>query len=139
MIKSIIVDDEPDNVIVLSRMLQEFCPEVSVLGEANNAHKAEAVIRQVHPDLVFLDIEMPYGNGFDVLDRLRPVHFEVVFITAFNEYTLRAFRYNALDYLLKPVNIDELKEAVDKVGRNIQLKTFNGQLESFLQNLKKPS
>ena len=66
------------------------------------------------PDLVFLDIEMPYGNGFDVLDKLRPVNFEVIFVTAFDEYTLKAFKYSALDYLLKPININELREAVSR-------------------------
>jgi len=137
MIKSVIIDDEPDNVVVLSKLLQEFCPDVSVTGVAGNVLKAVAVIREMQPDLVFLDVEMPYGNGFDILDRLRPVHFEVIFITAFNEYALKAIRYNALDYLLKPVNIGELQEAVIKVSKHAQLKTFNQQLEDFLQNLKK--
>ena len=84
MIKSIIIDDEPNNVIVLANMLQEFCPQVTLLGEAGNAVKAVTLIKEVEPDLVFLDVEMPYGNGFDVLDRLLPVRFEVIFITAFN-------------------------------------------------------
>jgi len=139
MIKAVIVDDEPNNVIILEGMIKEFCPEVSITGKADNAQKAEALISETKPDLVFLDIEMPYGSGFDMLDRLRPVRFEVIFVTAFNEYALRAFRYSALDYLLKPININELQEAVGKAGKNIQLKNFDQRLDGFMQDMKKLS
>jgi two-component system LytT family response regulator len=138
MIKSIIIDDEPDNVMVLTKMIQEFCPGVSLLGEADNAIKAVTLIQQVEPDLVFLDVEMPYGNGFDILDRVLPVRFEVIFITAFEAYLLKAIRYRALDYLLKPVDLTELMEAVAKAEQNIQSKNFNWRLEKFLMDLKKP-
>jgi two-component system LytT family response regulator len=137
MIKSLIVDDEPNNVIILANLIQDFCPTVTVMGHANNATKAEALIREMKPDLVFLDIEMPYGNGFDVLDKLRPVDFEVIFVTAFDEYTLRAFRYCALDYLLKPVNIKELQQSVSRAEQNVQLKNFDRRLDGFLENFKK--
>jgi len=139
MIKAVIVEDEPNNVIILEGMLQDFCPNVSVSGTAGNAHKAEALIREMKPDLVFMDVEMPYGSGFDVLDKLKPVSFEVIFITAFNDYTLKAFRYSALDYLLKPINIAELQEAVSKVERNMQLKNIGQRLDGFLDNMKKLS
>jgi two-component system LytT family response regulator len=139
MIKSIIIDDEPNNVIVLANMLQEFCPQVTLLGEAGNAVKAVTLIKEVEPDLVFLDVEMPYGNGFDVLDRLLPVRFEVIFITAFKEYSLKAIRYRALDYLLKPVDITELKEAVARAEQNIRSKDVNWRLEKFMMDLKKPA
>jgi two-component system LytT family response regulator len=139
MIKSVIVEDEPNNVIILEGMIQEFCPKVSILGKADNAHKAETLIREAEPDLVFLDIEMPYGSGFDVLDKLRPVNFEVIFVTAFNEYSLKAFRYCALDYLLKPIDINELQEAVIKAERNIQLRNFDQRLDGFLKSMKKLS
>jgi len=137
MIKALIVDDEPKSVKILSTLLQEYCPGVILAGTAHKADQAIALIRQVQPNLVFLDIEMPSGNGFDMLDRLRPVNFEVIFVTAFNEYPLKAFRYNALDYLLKPLNIEELQAAVHKAAGNIKLKSFNTQLEVFLQSLKK--
>jgi two-component system LytT family response regulator len=137
MIKAVIVEDEPNNVIILEGMIQEFCPTVSITGKADNAHKAEALIREMDPDLVFLDIEMPYGSGFDVLDKLRPVNFEVIFVTAFDEYTLKAFKYSALDYLLKPIDINELREAVGRAERNIQLKNFDRRLDGFLQSMKK--
>ena len=137
MIKALIVDDEPNNVIILANLLQDFCPTVKVIGNAGNAPKAEALIREMKPDLVFLDIEMPYGSGFDVLDKLRPVNFEVVFVTAFNEYAFRAFRYSALDYLVKPININELQESVRKAEQNIQLKNFDRRLDSFMANFKR--
>ncbi len=137
MIRALIIDDEPKSVKILSAMLQEYCPGVTLAGVAHKADDAVALIRQLQPNLVFLDIEMPSGNGFDILDRVRPVTFEVIFVTAFNEYTLKAFRYNALDYLLKPINIEELQAAVDRAAGNIKLKSFNAQLDYFLQSLKK--
>jgi len=139
MIKALIIDDEPKSIKVLSTMLCEYCPGVTLVGQAGKADEAVMLVHQLQPNLVFLDIEMPSGNGFDILDRLRPVHFELVFVTAFNEYTLKAFRYNALDYLLKPISIEELQAAVHKAAENIRLKSFNTQLDSFLQNLKKTS
>jgi len=137
MINAVLVDDEPNNLIILGNLIQEFCPNVRVVGKAGNAAKAEGLIREMSPDLVFFDIEMPYGNGFDVLDKLRPVDFEVVFVTAFSEYTLKAFRYSALDYLLKPININELQEAVGKAEQNIRLKSFDRRLGSFLDSFKR--
>lgn len=139
MIKAVIVDDEPNNLIILEGMIKDFCPAVHLAGKANNARKAEAMIVETEPDLVFLDIEMPYGSGFDILDKLRPVHFEVIFVTAFDEYSLKAFRYSALDYLLKPVNIKELQDSVSRAEQNIRLKNFDKRLEGFLQNVKMPS
>lgn len=136
MIRALIIDDEPKSIKVLSTMLREYCPGVTQVGEARRADEAVMLVRQLRPNLVFLDIEMPSGNGFEILDRLRPVQFELVFVTAFNEYTLKAFRYNALDYLLKPLNIEELQTAVDKAAENIRLKSFNTQLDKFLENLK---
>lgn len=139
MIKTIIIDDEPKSIRILSTMLQEYCPDITVLGTAQHAQEAIPLIRQVEPDLVFLDIEMPLANGFDLLDQLRPVNFEVIFVTAFNEYSLKAFRYSVLDYLLKPVGIEELQQAVQKATHNIQLKNFNMRLDNFMQNMKQPS
>ena len=139
MIKALIIDDEPKSVKILATMLQEYCPGVTLAGTANKADDAVVLVQQLQPNLVFLDIEMPSGNGFDLLDRLRPVNFEVIFVTAFNEYPIKAFRYNALDYLLKPLNIEELQAAVHKAAGNIKLKSINIQLDYFLQSLKKPA
>ncbi len=137
MIKAVLIDDETNNNIILSNMIGEFCTGITVAGEADNAKKGEELIQRVNPDLVFLDIEMPYGNAFDVLDRLRPINFEVIFVTAFNEYALQAFRYSALDYLLKPVELEKLQEAVAKAERNIQLKNFSERLDHFLEKQKR--
>jgi two-component system LytT family response regulator len=135
----IIVDDEPKNIRVLTKMLEEFCPDATVVGVAANAGEAEKMISKSQPDLVFLDVEMPYGNAFDLLDRLMPVNFEIVFVTAFNDYTLKAFKYSALDYLLKPVNIEELRAAVQKASEKLRLRNMNKQLNNLLANLKQPN
>jgi two-component system LytT family response regulator len=138
MINCVIIDDEPKNIRVLTKMLEEFCPDAVVVGEATNAGDAEKIIFRTQPDLVLLDVEMPYGNAFDLLDSLMPVKFEVVFVTAFNDYTLKAFKYCALDYLLKPVNIEELRIAVQKASEKVRLRNMNKQLNTLLANLKQP-
>ena len=138
MISCIIIDDEPGNIRVLKKLLQEFCPETIVSGEASDAEQGERIILKLQPDLVFLDIEMPYGNAFELLDRLMPVKFGVIFVTAFNDYTLKAFKYSALDYLLKPVNIEELREAVKKASERQRLRDTNQQLNNLLANLREP-
>jgi len=114
MIKAVIIDDEPRNIKLMKNMLSEFCPQVHLIGEANNANDGKSLIRQSKPDLVFLDIEMPYGNGFDLINDLMPVDFEVIFVTAFDKYMLQALKYSALDYLLKPVQKEDLASAINK-------------------------
>jgi len=137
MIRALIVDDEPKNIRILHGLLQSYCPQVHVVGQANGFHKALELIESSHPDLLFLDIEMPYGNAFDLLEKIMPVKFEIIFVTAFNDYALKAFRYSALDYLLKPVNIDELKAAVAKAEQKLDQKNVNLQLNNFINNFKK--
>lgn len=138
MLKSVLIDDEPKNNRILRKMVEDFCPSVTVVGEAENADLGVQLIKETKPDLVFLDIEMPYGNAFDLLDRLKPVTFEVIFVTAFNEYSLKAFRYSALDYLLKPVNIEELQIAVNKAVERLRSRQLQSQLDLLLHNLSKP-
>lgn len=137
LIRSILIDDEPKNIRILRGLLEEFCPGVQIVGEANSAEQAIPIIQNLKPDLLFLDIEMPFGNAFDLIDRLKPVDFEIIFITAFDDYTIRAFKYSALDYLLKPVNIDELREAVDRAAKRLEHKNINKQLTNLLHNFKK--
>lgn len=139
MISAVLIDDEPKNNAILEKMLGEFCPEVMIAGNANNSRDGIELIRKVKPDLVFLDIEMPYGNAFDLLDKLKPFTFDVIFVTAFDNYTLKAFKYSALDYLLKPVDIEELKEAVERViakrkSQHVDIR----QIELLLANMKNP-
>ena len=138
MINTILIDDEPKNIKVLKGMLQEFCPQVRLTGEADNSRSGKKLILEKKPELVFLDIEMPYGNGFDLLNELMPIDFEVVFVTAFDKYMLQALKYSALDFLLKPVNIEELKNAVKNAEVRIRKNSINQQLQVLLENFKKP-
>jgi len=136
MIKALIVDDEPKNIRILKNLLEEFCPQVEICGEAENTETAINLIEEQNPELVFLDIEMPYGNAFDLLDSLIPIDFEVIFITAFDNYSLKAFKYSALDYLLKPVDISELQAATNKAVQRIAGKNINQQVALLLSNFK---
>jgi len=139
MISAVLIDDEPKNNAILEKMLTEFCPGVTVAGKADNSRDGIEMIRKLTPDLVFLDIEMPYGNAFDLLDQLKPFSFDVIFVTAFDNYTLKAFKYSALDYLLKPVDIEELKAAVERVIEKRKKQHVDiRQIELLLSNLKNP-
>lgn len=135
-LRSIIVDDEPGNIITLKELLREYCPETEVVATAPGVDSAFDLISHQKPDLVFLDVEMPYGSGFDLLDKLLPFTFEVIFVTAYNDYAIRAFKYAAIDYILKPVNIDELRRAVQKVAIRSGEKNIAGRISVMLENLK---
>jgi two-component system, LytTR family, response regulator len=138
MLTYLLIDDEPKNTRILKKMLEEFCPDTCFAGAASNTREGEDLIHKVQPDLVFLDIRLAHENAFELLDRLFPVSFDVIFVTAFNDYTLKAFRYSALDYLLKPINIRELKAAVQKATEKLQLRNINRQLQNLLANLRQP-
>ena len=137
MISTVLIDDEPKNRRVLKNMLEEFCPEVQLIGEADNARTGKKIIQEQKPQLVFLDIEMPYGNGFDLLNEMMPIDFEVIFVTAFDKYLLQALKYSAIDFLLKPVNIEELKTAVKNAEVRVHKNSINQQLQVLLDNFKK--
>lgn len=115
MIKAIIVDDEVSCTDILRWQLETYCKQVDIIGEYNSSREALLHIREQRPDLVFLDIEMPGMNAFEMLNQLRPINFDIIFITAYNQFALQAFRENAIDYLLKPIERQELVTAVDKV------------------------
>lgn len=137
MIKTIIVDDEPRGLSSLRKLLELNCPDVKILAECSDARSALNSIGELEPELVFLDIAMPEKNGFDLLNELSPVPFEVIFVTAHNEYTIQAFKYSAVDYLLKPVDEDLMAEAVKRAGQRIAGKASAQQVETFLYNLHK--
>lgn len=115
MLSSIVVDDEPESLRSLGQLIEEECPEVDILALCDNSKEAIIEIRKKQPDILFLDIDMPYINGFELLEMVPDVDFEVIFTTAHDEYALKAFRISAIDYLLKPIDTDELKQAVEKV------------------------
>jgi len=125
-LKTIIVEDEQTSREILKNYLTKYCPTVTVIGEASNIDEAMILIRNNELDLIFLDVEMPYGSGFDLLDKFDETDFEVVFVTAYNQYAIEALNNHASYYLLKPISIDELIKAVDYVS---QIKTKEGQLQ----------
>lgn len=137
-IKAIIVDDEQHCIDALKAMLQKKCPEVTVLAGVNSVSDAKQVIDELQPDLVFLDVEMPHENGFELLTRYDKVVFDVIFTTAYEQYALKAIKFNALDYLLKPFSVQDLQEALRKYHERRLNKTDAGiaPLEVFLQNMK---
>jgi two-component system LytT family response regulator len=134
MIRSIIIDDEPQNNKILRHFLETYCHDVVVIAEATEPQQALSLISEMKPQLLFLDIELPGQNAFCLLNQLMPVDFEIIFVTAYNQYALNAIKYNALDYLLKPINIDELRQAVEKVNVRLAEKNINERLANFFHN-----
>ncbi len=116
MIKAIIIDDEKSAVISIELALKEYCPTVEVIGKAYSAKEGIKEIETKKPDLVFLDIQMPHTTGIELLEQIDQRNFDVIFVTAYNEYAVKAFKLNAIDYLLKPISIPELIKAVHKVS-----------------------
>lgn len=114
MIETIIVDDEIPAIDSLKTLLRKYCPEVKVIDSALNVQDAKKKINSLKPSLVFLDIDMPDKNGFELLKSIKEIPFEVIFTTAYNEYAVQAIKNNALDYLLKPINADELITAINR-------------------------
>jgi len=134
LIRAVIIDDEQSNRENLTNILREYCPDVSILASAASASQGMDIIREHKPDLVFLDIEMPGGNGFKMLECLQNIDFEIIFVTAHDQYAINAIRFNALDYLLKPVDILALKTALEKFEVKIGEKRENDRIRNFLEN-----
>ena len=137
MLKAIIVDDEPDCCETLTILLESYCPEVEVLAVCYSGATALEVIAGNKPQLVFLDIEMPHMNGFQLLERLPAIDFNLVFTTSYDQYAIKAIRFSAMDYLLKPIDREELRHAVQKVIQ-LQQPPLPQQLEILLQKLRQP-
>ena len=135
-ISCILVDDEENSRVVLQNLLKDFFPEIEIAGEAENVEKAFALVEKVKPQLVFLDIQMPKANGFTLLKKFDVVPFEVIFVTSFDKYAINAIKFSALDYLLKPVETQDLKEAVGKAIKCIEEKTNrNTQIVNLIQSV----
>jgi two-component system LytT family response regulator len=135
-IRSIIIDDEPNNVENLTSLLNQYCPDIDVVATALSADNGIASIKTYQPELIFLDIQMPGKTGFDLLRSFTEINFEIIFITAYDHYGIQAIKFSALDYLLKPINIPELKIAVEKARSKIIAKQKNNSIENLLQYIK---
>lgn len=146
MIRALIIDDEQDSRLTLSALLTRFCKNVEVVGEAGTVKEAVKLIKSLEPDLVFLDIEMPQENGFQLFKYFKNISFEVIFTTAYDEYAVKAFRYCALDYLLKPINLEELRESLLRVNKQriepefnrLRLQTLEYNLDNNFQKIALP-
>lgn len=139
--KAIIVDDAPNARKLLRLMLAEIAPQIQVVAEAENAAKALQIIEQEQPQIVFLDIEMPGKSGLQLIaDSIgQNLNFKVIFTTAYNQYAIQAFRLNAIDYLLKPINEEHLQEAVNKAIAQISLSDENAKLSQFIDHYRNNS
>jgi two-component system, LytTR family, response regulator len=137
MLKAIIVDDEPNCSESLGTMLKRYCPEVELSAVCNSGASALKQIPLCNPQLVFLDIEMPHMNGFELIEKLPKINFELIFTTSYDQYAIKAIKFSALDYLLKPIDREELKKAVQKVMQR-QQPPLPQQLEILLQKLNQP-
>ena len=139
MIKAVIIDDEPQNASSLKKDLEVHCPHVQTVAVCLSAKEGILTIKKEKPDLVFLDIEMPWMNGFEMLEVIGEINFNIIFTTAHDEFAARAFRISAVDYLLKPIDSADLKTAVMKVEEKIQLQQGQANIANLLQNIKQPS
>lgn len=137
MTKAVIIDDEQNNVDNLQQILKTYCQDVQIVGTALDAVNGKKIINDLQPDIVFLDIQMPEQNGFDMLKALNHYGFEVIFVTAYDQYAIQAMKFAAVDYILKPILIEELKSAVDRAIKRCQLKKHNLQLENLIELIQR--
>jgi two-component system LytT family response regulator len=136
MITAVIIDDEANNIENLQLIIGQYCPDVQIAATAENAPDGIMIINKHQPDLVLLDIQMPEQSGFDLLSALPDIKFEVIFITAYDKYGIQAIKFSALDYLLKPINIQEFKQAIAKARQRIQDKKKNYSIENLLEYVR---
>jgi len=140
MLKAIIIDDEPDCVKLLALQLKMYCPQVQVVAECTESETGYTKIKELLPDMVFMDIEMPVMNGFQLLEKIGTIKFSLVFVTAYDQFAVKAFRFSALDYLLKPIDGKDLKAAVEKAEQRLypqaqQLSLLKEQMHGGIKNL----
>ena len=137
-IRSVIVEDETAAREVLKNYLNKYCPQVEIIGEAANIKEAVPLLHDLKPQLVFLDVEMPFGNAFDVLEACKDLQFETIFVTAFSEYSLKALNQSAAYYLLKPISIEELIVAVNKVQQQLATHDLINRNKIIVENFREP-
>ncbi len=134
--KTLIIDDIKKNREVLQQMLSDFCPQVEIIGEADDIGTAIELIEKTDADLILLDVEMPSGTGFDVLEKITTTNFEVVFVTAHDRYALQAIKFCALDYILKPVDVKELIKAIHRADEKYKQKNSAENFSHLIHNIK---
>lgn len=134
VINSIVIEDEVNNRENLLTILSEYCPSIQVVGIAASALEGRQKITELQPDLVFLDIEMPGGDGFSMLESLPNLDFEVIFVTAFSSYAVKAIKFSALDYIVKPIDVMELLKAIDKATKKKKEKQENARMLNLINN-----
>ncbi|HEX8561608.1 MAG TPA: LytTR family DNA-binding domain-containing protein [Flavobacterium sp.] len=138
MLRAVVIDDIEAIRKKNIAMIKGNCPSVSVIGQADSVQSGVNLIRQLLPDIVFLDVDMPDGTGFDLLRQLKPVSFRVIFITGYEDYAIKAFRFSAIDYLLKPLDVNELTDAVKKAEESLGKEIFDVKLNNLFANLERP-
>lgn len=138
MIRCILIDDENNSLEMMEWLIKTYCPQVSIDAMCNSSEKGIEAIKKYKPDVVFLDIEMPHMNGFELLEKLSEIDFELIFTTSYDQYAIKAIRFSALDYLLKPIDWEELKKAVQKAVNSMQ-HPLPQQIEVLLQKLNHPT
>ncbi|MEQ1675590.1 MAG: LytTR family DNA-binding domain-containing protein [Chitinophagaceae bacterium] len=135
MIRCVLIDDESNSLEMMEWLLKTYCPQVKIEAMCNAAAKGIEAINKYKPDLVFLDIEMPHMNGFDMLEQFDKLSFDVVFCTAYDQFAIRAFKYSALNYLLKPVDPEDLKETIRRIEEK-KTAPSKEQIELLFQNIR---
>jgi two-component system, LytTR family, response regulator len=134
---AIILDDEPKNVQLLRNLLEMHCPQIKVVASETDAPRGLELINELQPELVFMDVEMPHLNGFEVLKKLEPVNFEVIFVTAYGKYAVEAFEHHATGYVTKPVNAEKLVATIETAAARIRQKSINKNLFTLLEQSTK--
>lgn len=137
MLKTVIIDDDYVSRKILREMLDKFLDNIEVLGEAGSVKDGIRLIEDSDPDLVLLDIRLPDGTGFDLLDNLSKTKFNLIFITAYSEFAIKAFKYSTLDYIVKPVNVDDLTNAIRRIPQNQEINN-NNRVKKLKENLLNP-
>ena len=135
MLRTIIIDDEKNAREAIAKIAKQHCDNISIIAFADDVESGIIAIKKYNPDLVFLDIKMPDGSGFDLLKEINDINFFTIFITAFNEYAVKAFKFSAIDYLLKPIDTNEFKLAVKKVEKAKKQQNTKMKLDVFLENI----
>jgi two-component system LytT family response regulator len=138
-LKAVIIEDEERSRIVLQNLLETYCPEIDIVGSADSVTTGVNIIRALQPDVLFLDVQISGGTGFDVLEKLHDLRVSVIFTTAYDHYALKAFKFSAIDYLLKPIDIEELKSAVQKATSIGRQEEDQYKIQNLLSNIKNPN